>query len=240
MKVYAERLQLTREARSRKVIRELLAKCKKPYVAWSGGKDSTLMLYFALKEKPDIEAVYLDAEASLPDTEQFIRKIVKEWNINFRRLKTRPILEVFKQYGVDAPNIEYQTMKATVYEPIKQLVSEGYDGALVGIRAEESRGRRTGGRNYGELFYAKRNRSWQGWPMLWWRKEEIWAYIDAFNIPYNTAYDKTAFGPREEIRVSYWAGESNRQFGRWMWLKYYYPDLFNRFAAEFPEVRHYV
>jgi hypothetical protein len=28
--------------------------------------------------------------------------------------------------------------------------------------------------------------------------------------------------------------------GRLVWLKYYYPSLFNRFAAEFPEVRAYV
>lgn len=31
-------------------------------------------------------------------------------------------------------------------------------------------------------------------------------YIDGMGIPYHPAYDKTRFAPREEIRVSYWAG----------------------------------
>ncbi len=234
------RLERTREARSRAVIREFLGQCKKPYLSWSGGKDSTLMLYLALKEKPDIEVIYFDADSCLPDGWEYMQKLVQEWKLNFRVVKTRPLLEVLAEYGLSNPRIEYQTMKATVYEPVKQLAREGYDGGLIGLRAEENRNRRLAGKKYGELFFSETYRMWECWPLLWWRTEEIWLYIDHHKIPYHPAYDKTKFAPREQMRVSYWAGETYRTYGRFKWLEYYYPDLLNKFAAKCPEVRNFL
>lgn len=240
MRALTHRLVLTREARSREVIRRFLEKCKKPYLSWSGGKDSTVMLYLTLKEKPDIEVIYFDADSCLPDGWEYMMRLVDEWNLNFRVMKTRPILDVFAEYGIDHPGIDYRTMKATVYEPVKQLCSEGYDGSLIGIRAQESSGRRWGAKKYGELFWAKGYQMWECWPMLHWKTEELWLYIDHFRIPYHPAYDKTRFEPRERIRVSYWAGETNRQFGRYKWLEYYYPELFQKLVETCPEVKSFV
>lgn len=240
MRALAHRLVLTREARSREVIRRFLEKCKKPYLSWSGGKDSTVLLYLTLKEKPDIEVIYFDADSCLPDGWEYMMRLVDEWNLNFRVMKTRPILDVLAEYGIDHPGIDYRTMKATVYEPVKQLCSEGYDGSLIGIRAQESSGRRWGAKKYGELFWAKGYQMWECWPMLHWKTEELWLYIDHFRIPYHPAYDKTRFEPRERIRVSYWAGETNRQFGRYKWLEYYYPELFQKLVETCPEVKSFV
>lgn len=240
MGALVRRLERTREARSRAVIREFLKRSKKPYLSWSGGKDSTLMLWLTLKEKPDIEVVYFDADSCLPDGWEYMQRLAQEWNLNFRVVKTQPILDVLAEYGIDHPGIDYRTMKATVYEPVKQLVGEGYDGSLIGVRAQESSGRRWAAKRYGELFWNKGYKMWECWPMLHWRIEEVWLYIDHFGIHYHPAYDKTHFAPREEMRVSYWAGETNRQFGRFKWLEYYYPDLFRKFVKKCPEVRFFV
>jgi hypothetical protein len=59
-------------------------------------------------------------------------------------------------------------------------------------------------------------------------------------LKYNEIYDKMDMLPERERRVSYWAGESNRQGGRWVWLAKMHPELFNRLAAEFNEVRVFV
>lgn len=239
MDAIANRLLSPKIKRTTQVIQEFLGKCKKPYVAWSGGKDSTLALHFAMQSKPDIEAIYFDADSSLPDTEEYIERMVREWDINFRNVKTRSMLDVFKEHGL-SPGIEYQTMKATVYEPVKQLVEEGYDGAIIGVRAEESRGRLMGGCNYGQLFFAKGYGYWQAWPVLWWTTKDVWLYIDTKKMPYNSAYDKTRFAEREDIRISYWAGETKRTWGRWAWLKYYYPELFQKLTEVIPEAKGFV
>ena len=232
-----DRLERTRVEKSRSIIAEFLKRSKRPYLSWSGGKDSTVMLYLTLQLKPDIEVVYLDADSCLPDGWEYMQQLVKEWNINFRVVKTRPLLDVLAEYGLDHPNIDYYTMKATVYEPVKQLVAEGYDGSLVGIRSQESLGRTWAAKKYGPLFWSKGYGMWECWPMLYWRKEELWYYIDKKKIPYHPAYDKTRFCPREDMRVSYWAGETNRQFGRFKWLEYYYPELLRKFIERCPEVK---
>lgn len=237
----AARILQPRINRSKKIIKDLLSQCERPYLSWSGGKDSTVMLWLTLQIKPDIEVIYFDADSCLPDGQEYMMRLVSEWSLNFRAAKTRPLLDVLAEYGIDHPCINYYTMKATVYEPVRQLAKEGYDGSLVGIRAQESRGRKLGGMRYGELF---RNKSYdnmlEAWPMLWWTAKEIWFCIDYYKIPYHPAYDKTKFDPREEMRVSYWAGETKRRWGRFKWLEYYYPDLFTKFIARCPQVRNFL
>lgn len=61
-------------------------------------------------------------------------------------------------------------------------------------------------------------------------------------IEYNAVYDRLAEMsiPRVHWRVAPYAGASALGFGRWAILKQGWPDLFNRFAAEFPEARAYL
>lgn len=240
MQAIAARLLKPKIDRSKRVISELMSKCKKPYLSWSGGKDSTIMLYLALQLNPQLDVIYFDANACLPDTEQYMERIKDEWAINTRVIKTMPIIDVLSKYGVNSSSVEYQTMKHTVYEPVKQLICEGYDGSLVGIRAEESNGRNMAAAKYGQIFKRKEYNTWQAWPMLWWKSTDIWLFIDSYNIPYSPDYDKTRFCSREEMRISYWAGETNRTYGRWVWLKYYYPELYNRLLERVPDASRYI
>lgn len=239
MQAIAGRILGPKVERSQRAISELLGKCKKPYVSWSGGKDSTVMLYLTLRLKPGIDVVYFDAGACLPDTGEYMERLADRWKVNLRVVKTRPILDVLSEYGVDSRKVEYQTMKHTVYEPVKRLAGEGYDGALIGIRSDESRGRNMAAKKYGQVFCAKGYGTWQAWPMLWWTAADVWLFIDTYGIPYSPDYDKTRFCGREDLRISYWAGETNRQYGRWVWLKYYYPDLFSELKGRVPEASFY-
>lgn len=229
-----------RTDRALETIRDWRARCQKPYIAWSTGKDSTLCLRLALRVDPKIQVVYFDADSCLPDSEKFIERLVPEWNLNFRRVKTRPILDVLAQYGLTYPGIEYQTMKATVYEPIKSLRAEGYDGVIVGVRAEESRGRKIAASALGSMFRAKSSGMLTCWPLAQWASRDVWGATINGELPYNTAYDKTRFAEFEEMRVSYWAGETNRTYGRYVWLRYYYPDLYRRLAERCPDLAAFV
>lgn len=227
-----------KELSAKDIISRALVQMDRPYLSFSGGKDSLIMLHMVLEQKPDIPVVYWDADASFPDTDIFLDKISSEWNIDLIRFKTRPILEVFREYGIDHPQIEAKTMIATVYDPIKKLIAEyGFDGVFVGLRREESYGRKQLIKYRGPIFYSKYQNVIECLPVAYFSVQDVWAYITANKLPYNPVYDKTSMRPRNEIRVSYYCGESIRERGRFVWLKKEYPDLYNRFAAEFPEVR---
>jgi len=226
--------------KTEQVVCKALRRMKKPYVSFSGGKDSLVMLHLVLERKQDIPLVYWDADASNPDTEKFLKLIVEEWDLDLIRFKTESMMSVFRRYGVNHPQIEQKTMIATVYNPIKKLMKEyDFDGVFVGLRREESFGRRQLIKYRGSLFRNESQGVLECLPVAYFTVEDIWAYITSKGLPYNAVYDHTSI-PRNEIRVSYWCGESAREFGRFVWLKKEYPELYNKFAAEFPEVREWI
>lgn len=225
-------------ASAQQTIHHALQHMKKPYISFSGGKDSLVMLHMILEQKQDLPVIYWDADASYPDTDEFLNRLAIQWKLDFKRIKTEPMLNIFRKYGINHPQIEEKTMIATVYRPIAKLMKQyHFDGVFVGLREEESFGRRQLIKHKGQTFWNKYQHVTECLPVAYFRTEDIWAYITSRNLPYNSVYDHTAMCPRNEIRVSYYCGESAREFGRFVWLKKEYPDLYNRFAAEFPEVR---
>jgi len=223
-------------ASAKQTIYHALQHMKNPYVSFSGGKDSLVMLHLVLEQKR-VPVVYWDADASNPDTENFLELIVDKWDLDMIRFKTESMMSVFRKYGINHPKIEEKTMLATVYRPIKKLMRDyDFDGVFVGLREEESFGRRQLIRHKGSVFWNKSQGILECLPVAYFSVQDIWAYITSHDLPYNAVYDRQSL-PRNEIRVSYWCGESAREFGRFVWLKKEYPDLYNKFAAEFPEVR---
>lgn len=231
-----------RVLRAKTIIHEGLQASSRPYVAFSGGKDSEVVLHLIIQERPDIPVVWFHQGAEYPDTEKIIGQLAGEWNLNLHIEYVSPgLLELLEEYGA------YGTVAQTKYrngdiarrlicEPTQRLVEQhGYDGVFMGLRREESRGR-------GFVMPSRLVKS-DGLlhinPIYDWKKEDVWAYLTANDLPYNTVYDKTKFRERDDIRVSAWAGGNFKTFGRFVELKYYYPEFFNEFANRFPRVQQY-
>lgn len=233
--VYARlNLHKKRIDRSLRVIEKTLRRSSAPYVAYSTGKDSGCVLDMVLQQKADTPAVYFDADCALPESLLLLEQF-KSAGVFIEKWPTEPLLKTIKRFGLEHPKLENETMKSTVYTPAKRLLTErGYDGVFLGLRAEESSGRSKMGIAYGELYRRKRDGILVCNPILWWKTEDVWAYILSNNLPYNKAYDYPGIE-----RISYWAGETNITRGRWVYLKKYWPDLFNKLASEFPEASSY-
>lgn len=217
-----------------------LEKVRNPYIAFSTGKDSTCILRLAREQFPNAPAVYFDADCAFPESKAMLEQIS-----NIIIFPTdEPLLTTFHRFGgFDAgPEMERETMRTTVYGPIKRLIVQfGFDGVVYGLRSEENPGTR--GRlaeKRGAIFQYKRDDLWACQPIHDWSYNDVWAFIVSHDLPYCGVYDRMWNMPEEDQRLSYWAGETKRRWGRWAWLKRNYPELFNRFAAEFPEVRCYV
>lgn len=88
----------------------------KVYVSFSGGKDSTVLLYIARKLFPDIKAVFVDTGLEYPE----IREFVKTWdNVDWIRPK-KSFLQVIKEYGYPVISKE---ISQSVYESRKGMKS---------------------------------------------------------------------------------------------------------------------
>lgn len=59
-------------------------------VAWSGGKDSTVMLHLVLQQKPDVLVVWNNTGVEFPETYKFVMRMKNEWNLNLVVAKPAP------------------------------------------------------------------------------------------------------------------------------------------------------
>jgi len=70
-------------------------------------------------------------------------------------------------------------------EPFKRAVS-GHKAWVTGVRREQSTERA-----HGEaLAWDERHGMWKVSPLLEWSEQDVWAYIEARNLPYNPLHDK--------------------------------------------------
>lgn len=213
---------------------------KNPYIAFSCGKDSHVCLHLARQKAPETPAVYFDADCAYPSQTALMEQIP-----NLIKFKCEPFLETLKKYGIYHNQRVSPFMKTTVYEPIQRLFNEtDFDGVIYGLRAEESAARRAHAGKRGAIFqYADSSihkGTWACQPIYDWSYKDVWAYIVSHEIAYCEEYDNLWDLSHHEQRMSYWAGFSNRSFGRLARLKQNHPDLFQKLVKVCPDARHFI
>lgn len=210
---------------------------EQPYIAFSMGKDSTVALHLTRTILPGCIAIYIDADCAFPEAYELLRATPNALSF--------PAQESFldtleRMGGVDGGReLENETMRTTVTHPLAQLRKLGYDGHIVGLRAEENRGRVMNLRKRGFIYHHAGYDMMVCQPIADWSYDDVWAYIFSNDIEYCKTYDKMWHMPREWQRISYWAGETARRWGRWSWLRQNYPDLFDKLVSRFPEAGRY-
>ena len=85
---------------SEEFITHLLYDHKHPIVAWSGGRDSTVLLSLVLRQRPDVDVAWVNTGVEFPECMRFIRCISDEWHLNLHIAKPESSFwKVTEKYG---------------------------------------------------------------------------------------------------------------------------------------------
>lgn len=152
-----------------------IARTRRTYLAFSGGKDSTVLLHLASKAFPVVH--WYAGAYYIPDE---IHKEIQEIALKYSRVyieMTSP--EYFKKKR-KAINVKGRKFLGIELRHLRKH----YDTAILGIRAEESVKRKLKG-------WKEHDKGFLNLYPLWnWSWEDVWAYIVSRKVPYISYYDK--------------------------------------------------
>jgi len=155
------------------IIQEVLLKSKKPYVAFSGGKDSTVLLHLVLQQAPDITVFhFIWPENIMP------KVIEREVMVNLRKIGAKNII---------CRTERENTRGSGFFASISELSKQGYDVSFIGLRKEESCRRKMRIKN--NSFYTSIR---EIYPIQDWTWKDVWGYIIQHHLPYPSVYDEYA------------------------------------------------
>lgn len=160
---------------------------EKVVVAWTGGKDSTVLLHLiknALKKDVPFPVMFNDSTMEFEEIYDFIKKISNEWRLNLVVVShSEKELKEFKAAKDRARKKELsRIMKINA---MKSFVSK-YDvrAFFAGIRWDEHDSRSK------ESYFSKREDHMRVHPILHFTEKDIWEYIKKYNVPYVVLYDQ--------------------------------------------------
>lgn len=217
------------------------------YLAFSGGKDSLVVLDLVRRVEPDVPVVFFDSGLEYPETYDYIRHLAQDWSLDLHRMPAEPpLLDILAASGlwdhrVPEPDVLldlHAVLISTLAKAAHELLGAG---ELWGVRADESAGRRAmytrGDRRDGTVERADGTVAYG--PIWNWSTADVWSYIQRNNLPVNPVYQKLAdLGvPERHQRVSHIIDGNHLERGRLTWLQRGWPVLFEQLAQTLPRIR---
>lgn len=206
-----------------RIIREGLSRASLPYVACSFGKDSAVMLHLVLQQCLGVP----------------VR--MTRWSETSLLNDFEPVLAAWQErFGVipEFCDLTRDSIEAVVPSRHRALAALGEtNGYFLGLRAEESKGRRMALRKYGPVYQTV-SRLWRIAPLAWWRWQDVAAYTVKHDLPVLASYGATGLEGRTATRVGIQAhGIRDAQLAE---LRRRDPAAYNRLCLMLPEVAEWI
>ena len=217
---------------SMSIIEDMLSLSSNPYLALSFGKDSLVMLDLVRRLKPDVKCLFLKSDETyyMYNYEEVIKK---HKGINLQIVSTHRLME---------NNYDWEkARKAGNKDFMHDDFFAGYDGVFMGLRIDESKGRRFSllhkennkiGRFIMQYKTGRREGMYRCCPMAKWKAFEVLLYLKAHNIPFLDVYDQGEH-IRTTARIT---GDAQRQ-NALTWIKVNNPENWRKLIKMIPELR---
>lgn len=221
---------------AREIINGVLQHVEKPYIAFSCGKDSTVLAHMVLQFAPATPLRFLSSGETrlLHNVDDVLRffgdrgVVIQEINID-------------RVFSEEWKNATWDEQRKVGRHDMELLNDSSFDGIFMGLRAGESRVRKISlARNQTEGLprfchryrAGKRKDMIRCCPLANWTVSDIGAYIVEHDIPYLDWYGHQGFEGRTTARLT---GDAVRQYTL-TWLKKNKFDSWNRLLQRFPEL----
>lgn len=156
-------------------------------VAWTGGKDSTVLLHMVrelFNGKVPFKIMFNDSTMEFKEIYDFIEHLTKEWNLDLITVKHSQ--EEMKEFrttkDIERKKELSRLMKITA---INDALEKYHIKAFIaGIRWDEHEARSK------EKYISPRKKHIRVHPILHFTERDIWEYIKYFNVPFVDLYNK--------------------------------------------------
>lgn len=233
------------------------------FVAWSGGKDSTVVVDLARQVDPHVPVVFYDSGLQFPETLRYLEDLAIAWRLNFHVIKAVPdLLTLFRAGGGFDHASPDRVLKGSLADimitvPAGKAHQRYGRGSLWGVRSEESAARRTLYRSCLAAETAAQPqrprdqvRAEAGGivrrvdgtvtlgPIWDWQRAKVFEYLAGRGIPANPLYQKLeALGvPEYMIRVDSILDAAKLSNGHVSWIQKGWPDLFDGLRVALPRL----
>ncbi len=179
------------------IIEEALSGSIKPVVAFSGGKDSTVILDLVRKIDKTVPGVFCNTGVELPQTKKYVRSLDNIFEIQNETKETFwSIVEKEGFPGIKGKDTGSGRLNRCCLvlkdRPMKKFIKENdIDLVFTGLTMDESRQRMMFLMSNGNKGRVKLVKSWQVYkshPIWNWSESRVWEYINENKLPYNDIY----------------------------------------------------
>jgi 3'-phosphoadenosine 5'-phosphosulfate sulfotransferase (PAPS reductase)/FAD synthetase len=216
--------------RAREDVADFLMFSTKPYVAWSGGKDSLVVLALVAEQRPGVTAIWTDDELEHDEQLAYVPRTADRLGARLTvKTGTQEHGGWFRSWSSEPSWREPLPGTIVTRESIRVLAPRwGYDGVALGLRAREAPRRRVYLRTNGTV-HEDASGQWRCNPLAGWTTDDVWAAIHHLGLEANPVYDRLAAieVPRDQQRV----GPLPLSPG-WI-VKDGWPDLYRRLVTRY-------
>lgn len=153
-------------------------------ISWSGGKDSTLLLFMAREMDLTFDVIVTDTTFLFSRTYDFLERVGKELDVEYDLVRNQEAIDK------DINPYDYSREECCGAHKTENLLSaieeRNIDYLVVGIRRDEHPARAD------ETYFSEREDPdhTRVHPILEWSEKEVWEYTREHSIPYNPLYDE--------------------------------------------------
>ena len=156
-------------------------------VAWTGGKDSTVIIDLVRRtfnNTVPFRVMFNDSTIEFPEIYDFVRRYQKEWSLDLLWIKhVKEDLEAYEK--ANNPENKMEIMRIAKINALNYAIAEyDLDVFISGIRWDEHEARSK------EKYFSPRKTNTRVHPILHFTVDDIWKYIKMYNVPYVNLYDK--------------------------------------------------